>query len=79
MIGDTLPVPETKKPVVQTGASGAITALSISNFMDTHSVHHNAGMCKDSLIKSQNSLNVPAYLVGVAVPGASFRKESCYV
>jgi hypothetical protein len=75
MIGDTLLALETKKPVSKTGAFGAITALSISNLLDTHSVHHNAGMCKDSLLNSQQSFfNVSAYLVRVAV-SASFRKE----
>lgn len=77
MIGDTLPVPETKKPVVKTGASGAVTALSISNFMDTHSVHHTGGMCKDSLlIFQQGFFELPAEHGAAAVPGASFRKES---
>lgn len=75
MIGNALLVPETKKPVSNTGAFGTSTARLNSNLFDTHSVHHTGGMCKDSLLNSQeNFLNVSAYLVRVVV-AASFRKE----
>ena len=58
MIGDTYLILESKKPVVKTGAFGAGTARLNSNLLDTHSVHHTGGMCKDSLLNSQQSFFV---------------------
>jgi hypothetical protein len=75
MIGDTLLALESKMPVSETGAFGAVTARTFSDLFDSLSIADTGGMVKDSLLNSQqNFLNVPPYLVGVAV-SASFRKE----
>jgi hypothetical protein len=67
MIGDTLLVLESKMPVSETGAFGAVTARTFSDLFDSLSIADTGGMVKDSLLNSQqNFLNVSPYLVGVA-------------
>ena len=76
MIGDTLLVPETKKPGCNPGTSGAITARTFSDLFDSLSVHDTGGMCKDSLLILQEKfLNIPAER-GSWLSDASLRKES---
>jgi hypothetical protein len=60
MIGIKQVCLETKKPVYETGVFWAVAQL-MSNLFDTHSVHHNAGMCKDSFsVFQQSFLGLPA-------------------
>lgn len=79
MIGFTYLFLKTKKPVSNTGAFGAGTTRTISNLVDSYSVHDTGSMCKDSLLNSQQRFfELHANRGAAAVPGASFRKEQCY-